>query len=64
MSVDTIKLLTFHLAAFLNAGSIFESNFCNISEISGCLDVTEIKSLSWRILLWKKINHWQSSYDK
>jgi len=39
-SVDTIKLLTFHLNAFLKAGSIFESNFWNISEISGCLDVT------------------------
>jgi len=44
VSVDTIKLLPFHLTAFLKAESIFESNFWNISEICGCIDVIEIKS--------------------
>jgi hypothetical protein len=42
------------LDRIFKAGSIFEGNFWSISEISECLGVTEIKSVSWRILLWKK----------
>jgi len=61
VSVGTIRLLTFHLTAFLKAGSIFESNFWNISEISGCLDVTEINSHFMENFIVEKMNHEHSS---